>query len=46
MFRHFATFVSPEQMTGTFSNTFNTAGSFPYHCQVHGTSMSGTVTVR
>jgi len=41
-----ATFVSPEQTTGTFSHTFTAAGSFPYHCQVHGTSMSGTVTVR
>lgn len=29
----------------TYSYTFNTPGSFPYHCTVHGLSMSGTVTV-
>lgn len=28
----------------TFQFTFNTAGSFPYHCSIH-TSMQGTVTV-
>jgi plastocyanin len=28
----------------TFSQTFNTAGSFPYHCEIH-TSMKGKVTV-
>src|ERR1043166_7046970 len=29
----------------TFSRFFSTVGSFPYHCQVHGTMMSGTVIV-
>src|SRR4029079_4136721 len=29
----------------TFSHTFTDLGSFPYFCQVHGQSMSGTITV-
>ncbi len=29
----------------TFDHQFNSAGSFPYHCVVHGTQMSGTVAV-
>ena len=29
----------------TFNQQFNSAGSFPYHCAVHGTQMSGTVVV-
>jgi plastocyanin len=29
---------------GTFSRTFNTAGSYPYHCELH-SGMTGTVTV-
>lgn len=29
----------------TFQHTFNTAGTFPYHCVIHGCAMSGTVTV-
>jgi plastocyanin len=29
----------------TFSHTFNTSGTFPYHCTVHGFSMNGTVQV-
>jgi plastocyanin len=32
-----------------FDRTFNTTGTFPYHCQVHGAAggigMSGTITV-
>jgi FtsP/CotA-like multicopper oxidase with cupredoxin domain len=29
----------------TFSRTFATPGTFPYHCNVHGPSMHGTITV-
>jgi len=28
----------------TFTHTFNAAGSFPYHCEIH-TFMKGTITV-
>jgi len=34
--------LSPDQ---TFSFTFNQTGVFRYHCSIHGTIMSGTVTV-
>jgi plastocyanin len=34
-----------DRNTGSESRTFSTAGSFPYHCTIHGLSMSGTVTV-
>ena len=34
------------QSQGTFSKTFNTPGTYTYHCQVHGTmGMTGTITV-
>jgi plastocyanin len=37
---------SPTQSSGTFARTFATAGTFPYHCTIHGASvMHGTVTV-
>jgi plastocyanin len=36
---------SPIQSSGTFSRTFDTAGTYTYHCAVHGTAMSGTVVV-
>ncbi len=29
----------------TFEHTFNTPGTYAYHCKVHGCGMSGTVTV-
>ena len=29
----------------TYSHTFNTAGTFPYYCQVHGAMMTGSVVV-
>lgn len=37
---------SPTQDKGTFSRTFATAGSYPYRCAVHGTLMTGSVTVQ
>jgi plastocyanin len=39
--------VESDQMTGTgtFSYTFEEAGTFEYQCGVHGEAMSGTVTV-
>ena len=37
---------SATQAAGTFTRTFGAAGSFPYHCSVHGASMSGTITVQ
>ena len=37
---------SPPKSSGTFSFTFTSAGTFPYHCLVHGFHMSGTVTVQ
>lgn len=37
---------SPAKSSGTFAHTFPAAGSFPYHCMVHGLAMSGTVTVQ
>lgn len=37
---------SATQSSGTFPRTFATAGTFPYHCTIHGASvMHGTVTV-
>lgn len=37
--------TSQLQSEGTYSRTFDTVGTFKYHCTVHGTAMSGTVTV-
>jgi plastocyanin len=33
------------QDKGSYSRAFNTAGTYKYHCQVHGSSMSGSVVV-
>lgn len=39
--------ASSTQNTGTFSRTFNTAGTYKYHCTIHGAAaMSGQVTVK
>ena len=37
---------SSTQSTGSYSRTFASAGTFRYHCSVHGASMSGTVEVK
>ena len=37
---------SPQQIDGTFTHQFANVGTFTYHCQVHGASMSGTVKVQ
>lgn len=38
--------ASAVQDQGTYARTFATAGTYPYHCQVHGLAMSGTITVQ
>ena len=47
---HDVTFSSTEhsdvQQTGTYSRQFGSAGTFDYHCSVHGTAMSGRVVVQ
>jgi plastocyanin len=48
--RHNVTFddgaASLTQGSGTYVRTFATAGTYPYHCTIHGLGMSGTVTVQ
>ena len=34
------------QDQGTYSRTFSAAGTYPYHCAVHGPAMSGSITVQ
>ena len=38
--------ASATQITGTYARTFSAAGTFNYHCTIHGTGMSGSVTVQ
>jgi plastocyanin len=38
--------TSATQATGTYSRSFGAAGTYSYHCKIHGTAMSGTVTVQ
>lgn len=38
--------ASDTQTSGTFSRTFQTVGTFAYHCTIHGAAMSGSVTVK
>jgi plastocyanin len=33
------------QDQGTYSRTFTVAGTYPYHCAIHGLAMSGSITV-
>ena len=37
---------SGTQDQGTYSRTFTAAGTYPYHCSVHGAAMAGTITVQ
>ncbi len=37
---------SGSQSGGTFTRTFSAAGTFPYHCAIHGAAMSGKVVVQ
>jgi plastocyanin len=37
---------SGTQSSGIFVRKFTTAGTFPYHCAIHGTAMSGQVVVQ
>jgi plastocyanin len=38
--------ASGSQTQGTWSRTFAAAGTYKYHCTVHGAAMSGTVVVQ
>lgn len=38
-------FKSKLQTKGYFTHTFDTAGTFEFHCDVHPTTMKGTITV-
>ena len=48
--QHNVTFASgansATQAAGTFSRTFAAAGTFPYQCTLHPSSMQGTITVQ
>jgi len=37
---------SSVQSTGSFTHQFTTAGTYNYHCAVHGTAMSGKIVVQ
>ena len=37
--------ASRTQSSGTYTRTFNTPGTYQYHCTIHGTMMSGSITV-
>jgi plastocyanin len=37
---------SGAQSSGTFTRTFAAAGTYPYHCSIHGSAMSGQVVVQ
>jgi plastocyanin len=37
---------SPTQSSGQYTRTFNTPGTYKYHCAVHGAGMSGQIVVQ
>lgn len=37
--------ANPSNSGATYDHTFNTAGTFQYFCQIHGSAMTGTVVV-
>ena len=37
---------SPTQASGQYTATFATAGTYPYHCAVHGAMMTGNIVVQ
>jgi plastocyanin len=37
---------STTRSTGSYQRQFNTAGTFSYHCAIHGAAMAGQVVVR
>ncbi len=37
--------ASVSQQTGTYKRVFTATGTYPYHCTIHGLSMSGTIVV-
>ncbi len=37
---------SGDQSSGTFTRAFAAAGTYPYHCTIHGVGMSGKVVVQ
>ncbi len=40
------TIMSSFQSTGTYARRFTAAGSYPYHCSIHGRAMTGVITVQ
>jgi len=40
------TIMSAFQSSGTYARTFTVAGSYPYHCSIHGNAMTGVITVQ
>jgi plastocyanin len=38
--------ASEVQGSGSYNRTFAAKGTYPYHCPIHGSSMSGTITVQ
>ena len=38
--------ASPTQASGTYTRRFSAAGTYSYHCTIHGAAMSGTITVK